>query len=203
MNRISTLTFAIVATSCLAAAAINATGQDAAGEVTTYTIDGGHSTVLFRVRHLGVSPFWGRFNEVSGTYVVDAADPTRSSIELVIPTASIDSNSSGRDTHMKSADFFNVEAYPRMTFKSTKIEQSGETTFKVTGDLTLLEVTKSISGTVEYIGEAQTRMGYRSGFEATFEFKRSDFGMTKYIDGGMLGDAVRIVAGIEGIRAAE
>jgi polyisoprenoid-binding protein YceI len=122
---------------------------------------------------------------------------------LTIPTASVDTNSEGRDGHLKNPDFFDVEKHPEMTFKSTAIEALDETTFKVTGDLTLLGVTKSVSGTVEWYGEAQTRMGYRSGFEATFEFNRSDFGMMKYVAEGALGDTIRVVAGIEGIKAAE
>ncbi|MHC4908353.1 MAG: YceI family protein [Planctomycetota bacterium] len=202
MNRFGTIAFALVASLTMAAVAIQATDQDAPA-VTDYTIDGGHSTVLFRVKHLGVSPFWGRFNKVSGSYTVDQGDPNGSSVELTIPTASVDTNSEGRDGHLKNPDFFDVEKHPEMTFKSTAIEALDETTFKVTGDLTLLGVTKSVSGTVEWYGEAQTRMGYRSGFEATFEFNRSDFGMMKYVAEGALGDTIRVVAGIEGIKAAE
>lgn len=170
----------------------------AAGE--TFTTDAVHSNVLFRIGHMGVAVFWGRFNQVSGTFTYDAASPGASTFNFTVRTESVDTGNQQRDRHLQSADFFNAREYPEITFKSTKVTPSAAGKLEVTGDLTLHGVTKSITAQIEMIGAGETAQGYKSGFEATFTIKRSDFGMTKYLENNGLGDEVRIIVAIEGKR---
>lgn len=169
----------------------------AAGPV-TYAIDAGHSCVLFRIQHLGVSYFHGRFNEIEGSLTVDAENPSRSSVVLEIPTASVDTNSEKRDEHLRSADFFDSEEHPAILFESKSVEKSGDT-WRVTGDLTLHGVTKEVEVDLEHVGTATTRMGPRTGFEGTFTIDRTDFGVGSYPP-DVLGNEVRITISVEGIQ---
>ena len=102
----------------------------------TFKIDPVESSVVFSVMYLGVTNFYGRFNDVTGTVVLDKADPSKSSVDLTIPVESVDTNNEKRDQHLKSPDFFNAKQFPVMTFKSKKVEWSGDT-YNVTGDFTL------------------------------------------------------------------
>ena len=174
-----------------------------AADVKAYTVDPGHSGVVFSVNHLAVSRFWGRFNSVDGRYRFSPDAPGASSIEITIPIESIDTNSTGRDRHLRSDAFFDAEAHTAMTFKSTSIEAAGGTMYRVKGDMTMRGVTKPVIAKLEWIGSGDrgAQFGYRSGFEARFEVKRSDFGMDRYIKEGLLGDEVRIIVFIEGILA--
>ena len=164
----------------------------------TYQVDPGHSSVLFRIQHLGVANFYGRFNEVSGsfTWAENAAD---SQVQIEVSAESVDSNSEGRDRHIKSADFFNAKQHPKMTFASKKVVEVEEGLLRVTGDLTFAGKTKSIDVMVEPIGSGDRgeRFGYRAGLDAAFSFKRSDFGVNSYIDQGMLGDDIKILVSLE------
>lgn len=164
----------------------------------TYKVDPTHSSVFFRIKHVNVSYFLGRFNTVSGTFVLDAERPANSLIEVTIKTDSIDTNSADRDKHMKGPQFFNVEKFPEMTFKSTRITKSGDHTYKVEGEFTLLGKTLPLTIQIEHVGEGRTFMGQRSGFFTTFTIKRSDFGMSAMLSG--LGDEVHLTIGIEGVK---
>ena len=168
---------------------------------TTFAIDSGHSSALFRVRHLDVGAFWGRFNEIKGQVVWDDANPGAGSVEVEIPVGSVDSNDEKRDQHLKSPDFFNVRQFPVMSFKSTKIEKKGER-FHVTGQLMLRGKTKTITAEVSKLGEKDCgkRFGYRAAWEATFTLKRTDFGMSYGVEGGVLSDEVRVTLALEGVR---
>ncbi len=166
-----------------------------------YEVDSVHSSVVFRIEHLGVSSFYGTFNEINGSYTYDTNSPGNSTFEFVVKTDSVDSRSAKRDRHLKSPDFFNVAEYPEITFKSTKVEASGDDTLRVTGDLSLHGVTKSITIDKDLVGRKDTgRMGFKSGFDAVFTVKRSDFGMDTYVAEGALGDEVKLFIGIEGNR---
>lgn len=166
----------------------------------SFSTDPVHSSVVFRVGHLGVAVFWGRFNEVSGTFSHDAASPGASSFSFTVKTASVDTGNQQRDRHLQSADFFNAREYPEITFKSTRVTPAATNKLEVTGDLTLHGVTKPITAQIEILGAGETAQGYKSGFEATFTIKRSDFGMTKYLENNAVGDEVRIIVAIEGKR---
>lgn len=164
-----------------------------------YKVDAAHSTVIFRVKHIGVSYFYGRFNEIKGGFTFDEADPTSLALDVEIKTESIDTNSKKRDDHLKGPDFFHAKQYKTITFKSTKVEQGQDNTFGVTGDLTLHGVTKSITIDVVHVGSGSDSRGrHHAGFDTSFTIKRSDFGMD-YMLGG-LGDDIRIMVGLEGVR---
>jgi polyisoprenoid-binding protein YceI len=166
-----------------------------------YKIDPVHSCVRFRVKHLGVSYMYGRFNDVSGDMTIDSEDAKKSSINVTIKAKSVYTNDEGRDKHLRGPDFFSAKEFPVITFKSTKIKKSGKHALKVTGDLTLHGVTKSITVKLEHVGEGDNpRFGYRSGYETTFTIKRSDYGMGYMAGNGMLGDEVRVEISIEGMR---
>lgn len=165
----------------------------------TYKVDPVHSSVVFSIKHAGVTDFHGSFNEINGTVVFDAADPAKSSVELTVPVESVDSRHPKRDAHLKSPDFFNAAEFPAITFKSTKVEAAGADTFKVTGDFTLLGVTKSITVDFKKGKEGKGMEGEtRGGGETRFTLKRSDYGMTFMPD--VLGDEVSLVISVEGVK---
>jgi polyisoprenoid-binding protein YceI len=164
----------------------------------TFKVDPVHSSVVFGISHLGVTNFYGRFNEISGTVAFDAKDPSKSSVDVTVPVESVDTHNAKRDQHLKSPDFFNVKQFPTMTFKSTKVEGSGNT-FNVTGDFTLHGVTKPLTVVFKKGAEGKGMEGeIRGGGEARFTIKRSDFGMT-FMQGG-LGDEVSVILSIEGVK---
>ncbi|MBI5433649.1 MAG: YceI family protein [Planctomycetes bacterium] len=165
----------------------------------TYEIDGVHSSVLFRIKHLGVSYFYGRFNEVTGSFVYDEAKPETSSIQVEVATASVDTGHDGRDQHLQSPDFFNAAEHPKLTFKSKEVKKSKDGKLSVTGDLTLHGVTKPVTADVEFVGAGDRgQMGNKAGFETTFTIKREDFGMTKMLGETGLGNDVRVTVSLEG-----
>ncbi|MHC4416481.1 MAG: YceI family protein [Planctomycetota bacterium] len=163
-----------------------------------YEVDPAHSTVVFRVNHLGVSNFYGRFNSPSGKVHFDPDDPSACSFEIEIQAKNVDTNNSRRDGHLKSADFFSAKQFPKITFKSTQVTKAGQQTFNVTGDLTLHGVTKSITVELDHVGTRELpRFGLRCGFDTSFRIKRSDFGMDFMAD--LLGDEITLMAGIEAL----
>lgn len=165
----------------------------------TYELDPAHSSALFRIKHLDVSYVYGRFNDFTGTVVFDDADPTKSTIDFKIATASVDTNVEKRDQHIKSPDFFNAAQFPMMTFKSKKVARKSGTTWTVTGDLQIHGVTKEVTVDFERTGEGKDPWGgYRAGAEAVFTVKRSDYGID-FMPGG-LSDEVKLIVSIEGVK---
>lgn len=166
-----------------------------------FEIDAAHSSILFRVTHLGVSAFHGRFNQIKGTIVWADDDLANSSIELEIPVGSVDSNNEGRDKHLKGPDFFNATQFPVMGFKSSAIKREGEG-YAISGTLSLHGVEKQITVQAIKVGEGDRgpRFGYRAGWETVFTLKRSDYGMSWGVDNKALGDEVRITIALEGLR---
>jgi len=170
----------------------------AALEEGTFSIDGTHSSVVFKIVHLGVSPFYGRFNTVSGEFELHE-DMAESSVRVEIDAASVDSNNADRDKHIKSADFFNVEQFPAITFESKKVESKAEDQYAVTGDLEFHGVKKEVKIDLRFVGSGERgRFGYRAGFEGRMVIKRSDFGVKTMLEG--LSDEVEVLLGIEGAR---
>src|ERR1700730_12956061 len=164
----------------------------------TFKLDPVHSFVLFSVQHLGVANTYGRFNDISGTVVFDKDNPSKSSVEVSVPVESLDTNNSIRERSLKSPDFFNAKQFPTITFKSTKVEGSGDT-LKVSGDLTIHGVTKPLTVDFKKGGEGKGLFGeWRGGGERRFTIKRSDFGMN--FQQGAVGDEVTIVLSLEGIK---
>jgi polyisoprenoid-binding protein YceI len=143
-----------------------------------YTIDPVHSRVGFVARHAMVSKVRGLFKEVDGKIHLDAGDESRSSAEVDIQVASIDSQQPQRDEHLKSADFFDVERFPTMRFVSTKAEVLGEDRFRLTGDLTVRDVSRPISIDFELTGAVKDPWGMiRVGFEGSVAVNRRDWGL--------------------------
>jgi polyisoprenoid-binding protein YceI len=144
----------------------------------TYAIDPTHSRIGFVARHAMVTKVRGSFNEFEGTGHFDAEDPSKSSLQLTIQAASIDTRNADRDGHLRSNDFFDMEAYPEITFASTSVEQVDPVTFRVTGDLTIKGTTKPVSVDLEYTGTAQDPFGNtRLGLEGSTVVNRKDFGV--------------------------
>jgi len=164
----------------------------------TFKVDPVHSFVLFSVQHLGIANTYGRFNDISGIVVFDKDNPSKSSVELSVPVESLDTHNSIRDRSVKSPDFFDAKQFPTMTFKSTKIEGSGDT-LKVSGDLTIRGVTKPVTVDFKKGGEGKGVFGeMRGGGETRFTIRRSDFGMN--FQQGAIGDEVTIILSMEGIK---
>lgn len=164
----------------------------------TFAIDDVHSMAMFRVHHLGAGQFWGRFNDVSGTFSFEPGKAEGMQFDVTIKVESVDSGNDALDKHLRSPDFFAAKDFPTMSFKSTSARKTGEGTYDVSGDLTMHGVTKPIVAKVEYCGMADMGKGPKAGFEAQFTVKRSEFGMTYGVDKGAIGDEVRIVVGLEG-----
>lgn len=164
----------------------------------TWHVDPVHSVALFKVQHLGAGYTWGVFTDISGSVTFAEDKPEESSIEMVVKTDSLNTFNAARDKHLKNADFFEVETYPEMSFKSTAWKKIGEDTFEVAGDFSLHGVTKPITLTAVKTGNGKGRNGEALiGFEATFTVKRSEFGMGNMVPN--IGDDVTITVAIEAI----
>jgi len=174
---------------------------------TTWTLDPTHTLVEFATKHLMITTVKGRFTDVSGTIKMNEANPAASSVKAVIKSASIDTRTEQRDTHLKSADFLEVERYPEITFTSTKVEPAGEDRYRVTGDLTIHGVTKST--VLEVTDEGRTKDpwgGERAGFSAATRIDRRDFGLTwnQALESGgvVVGYEIRITIEVEATKVA-
>lgn len=169
----------------------------------TYEIDSAHSGAHFTVRHLMVSNVRGEFGKVTGTVNIDEKDITKSSVEASIDVSTINTREPKRDEHLKSADFFDVEKYPTITFKSKKVAKAGAGKLKVTGDLTMHGVTKEVVLDVEGPAkEAKDPWGnIRSGATATTKLNRKDFGLgwnqALETGGVMVGEEVAVTIDLE------
>jgi polyisoprenoid-binding protein YceI len=144
-----------------------------------YTVDVAHTRIGVRARHAMVTTVRGAFTEFSGTAHLDTRHPVASSVDLRIATASIDTGTPDRDAHLRSPDFLDVETYPEMRFASTEVEQLDDEVYRVTGDLTIKDVTRSVSIDFTLTGSAQDPFGNtRVGFEGALAIKRSDWALT-------------------------
>lgn len=168
-----------------------------------YTFDKAHTQIIFNINHLGFSNSYGKFTDFDGHIMYDEAAPESGSVEVAIKTASIEMNDQAWNDHMKNEDFFNVEKFPEMTFKSTGIEITGDDTAKITGDLTILDVTKSVVLDVKHNKTGKHPFGdkYAAGFSATTQIKRSEFGMGYGLPN--VADDVNIIIEVEAYREEE
>ena len=157
-------------------------------------VDGAHSSMVFRIKHMETAYFYGRFNKISGDVLLEDKN---GSVNIEIDADSIDTNSAPRDGHLKGPDFFSVKEFPKITFKSKTMAKKGDD-FEVAGDLTMHGVTKPLTVVVKPTGTSNDqRMGPKSGFETEFTVKRSDFGMNYGIEKKALGDEVKVTLSIE------
>lgn len=176
--------------------------------MSTYQIDSAHTHAQFKVRHLMISNVKGDFDKVTGTITLDDANPAASSISVTIDINSVSTREPQRDAHLKSADFFDAEKFPTMTFVSTAVVKSGDDSYEVVGNLTIHGVTQTIDLNVESVTpEVKDPFGlFRRGAEAKATILRSDFGL-KYnsvLDTGgvAIGDQVHITIDTEFTRQA-
>lgn len=172
-----------------------------------WNVDSAHSSIDFSIRHMMVSRVKGTFHNFEATVKADTNDLTTANIEVEIDVASIDTRNEDRDNHLRSADFFDVEKYPKMTFKSTNIVKTGDNEYDLTGDVTLHGVTKPVTFSATFEGVGKDPWGNEvAGLSAQGKIKRSDFGLTwnnTLETGGVLvGDDVNISIEIEAQKQA-
>ncbi|MEU8582769.1 YceI family protein [Streptomyces abikoensis] len=172
-----------------------------------YTIDPAHSSIGFTVRHAMVTNVKGSFPQHEGTLRLDGSDPARSTAAIDVRIDSVDTGIKDRDAHLLSDDFFDAEAFPLMTFRSTAAERVGGDRYRLTGDLTIKDVTRPLSIDLEFNGSATDVYGNeRVGFEGSAEILRSDWGLTwnaaLEAGGVMVSDKVKLTFDISAVKTA-
>ena len=189
MKRLGLITLLFASLSVFAADGAKASGAD------KYDIDASHSGVVFAWNHFGFSNPTARFDKIEGSVLLDKADLTKSSISVTLPLESLDTGVAKLDEELKGPDFLDAVKYPTITFKSTKVEKTGENALNITGDLTVHGVTKPVTldakvnriGIFEIPGVIKAQA---AGFDATTVIKRSDFGVTRYVPS--VSDEIRV-----------
>jgi len=185
-----------------------ALGASWAGAAEVYDIDPAHSTVGFKIKHLGITMVPGKFARFKGTVTLDKRQSAAARVEAVIEAASIDTGSADRDQHLKSPDFFDVEKYPELKFVSTKISPMKDDRFVMAGDFTMHGVTRRVKLDAVFGGEVKDPWGgQRAACSATGTLDRKDFGLAwnKLLEtGGLLvGEKVQIAIAVEGVLRVE
>jgi polyisoprenoid-binding protein YceI len=173
----------------------------------TYVIDKNHSEASFQVRHM-LTKVRGKFDDFAGTILVDEAKPEASSVEFTIKTASIDTGVEPRDKHLRSADFFDAEKNPEITFKSSAVTTTSKDHYDVAGTLTMHGVSKQVVLPVTFLGTVKSPFGdQRAGFESGITLNRKDFGLmwNKTLEAGgvLVGDDVEVAINIEAAKQKE
>jgi polyisoprenoid-binding protein YceI len=168
----------------------------AAAATETWVVDRAHSEVSFQIRHM-MAKVRGSFNDFTGTIVADAAKPEAAQVEFTIKSASIDTGIENRDKHLRSGDFFDVEKFPEISFKSTKVVTRGKDKYDVTGNLTMHGVTKEVTLPLAFLGVMKDPRGNeKAGFESSTTLNRKDFGIVynTALDAGgfVLGDETKV-----------
>jgi polyisoprenoid-binding protein YceI len=181
----------------LLAAIVLMVGAPAAAQSTQWQLDPAHSSAQFAVRHMGISTVRGTFTKLSGTARYDPADSKNNSVEVTIEAASVDSRVEMRDNDLRSDHFFDVQKYPTIVFRSTKVESAGTDKLNITGDLTIRGITKPVTldvdGPSKPVKYGQGR--FHMGVSATATANRTDFGMTGYQ--GIVGNEVTLTIDVE------
>ena len=172
-----------------------------------WNIDAAHSGINFSIRHMVVSRVRGRFAQYTGAVHIDDDDLTRSVVEATIDASSIDTGTPQRDAHLRSADFFDVEKFPELRFRSRRIEKIDDERYRVVGDLTIRDVTREVALDVEYGGRAKDPWGNeRIGFVARTSIDRKDFGLkwNQVLEAGgvLVSDRVDIELEVQAVKAA-
>lgn len=172
-------------------------------QVQSWKIDPNHTAPQFSVRHMGISTVRGAFTKVSGAAEYDPANPSKSSVEITIDAASVDTRVEMRDKDLRSPNFFDVEKYPTITFKSTALQAEGEGKLRITGDLTIHGVTKPVVLDVDGPSKPMTdpRGNEHMGASATTKIKRTDFGVGS--SSPMIGEDITITIDVEMVRPVD
>ncbi|MGE3241361.1 MAG: YceI family protein [Pirellulales bacterium] len=172
----------------------------------TYDLDQSHFSIVFSVSHMNMSYTYGMFRVANAQIVLDKENPANSRFNLTIKADSIDTNDVKRDGHLKGPDFFDVASYPEITFTSTTVvpdTRAGQQgiNFQVTGNLTMHGVTNQITLPIRLLGEGPgLDQKQHAGFLTQTELKRSEFGMSKFVENNMVGDAIGVTVSFEGIK---
>ena len=173
----------------------------------TYKIDAAHSDIMFKVKHLMISTATGLFKKFDATLDINEEDFSQAKVTFEADVDSVDTKNEQRDAHLKSDDFFNAEQFPKMTFKSTKIEKAGDNEYKLTGDLTIRDITKPVELKVEYNGSTKDPWGQeRMGFEVSGKINRKEYGLkwsaVTEAGGLVVSDDVRLAMNVEMVKQA-
>lgn len=173
---------------------------------TTWKLDPSHTLVEFSAKHLMITTVKGRITDVEGTIVMDEKNPRNSSVEATLKAVSIDTRTEQRDQHLRSADFLNAELFPEIKFRSTRIEGDKDS-FKLTGDLTIRDVTRPITLDISFEGQQTDPWGgERIGFSGSGKIDRRDFGLTwnqaLETGGVVVGNDVKINLEVEAVKVA-
>jgi len=170
-------------------------------QVEVYEFDKAHTQILFYADHLGFSRSQGEFHEYEGQFIFDRTKPENSKVDVVIKTSSIDMDLDRWDEHMKNKDFFDVENFPEMSFKSTAVEVTGENSANITGDLTILDITKPVvlQTTHNKSGVHPFNNKFIAGFSARTTIDRSEWGMKYGLP--MMSPEVEIIIEVEGVKS--
>lgn len=171
----------------------------------TWDFDPAHTSVEFKVKHMMITTVKGRFTSVHGRIIGDVEDPTQAEVDVVIDAATVDTRNDQRDAHLRSADFLDVENFPQITFKSTRVERVSDDRVKVTGDLTIRGVTREVTLDVEISGVGKTPFGTEvGGLTATTSINRKDFGLNWNValeaGGWLVGDEIKVEIDIEAVK---
>jgi len=173
----------------------------------TYKIDVDHSDIMFKVKHLMISTASGIFKKFDATLEIDENDLTKATVTFEADVDSVDTKNEQRDAHLKSDDFFNAEQFPKLTFKSTSIQKTGDDEYKLTGDLTIRDITKPVELKVEYNGSTKDPWGQeRMGFEVSGKINRKEYGLkwsaVTEAGGLVVSDDVRLALNVEMVKQA-
>jgi polyisoprenoid-binding protein YceI len=173
----------------------------------TWQIDTTHSSIGFTVRHMVVAKVHGTFGKFSGSLTLNTEALTTASTEVEIDTASIDTGVEGRDNHLRSADFLDVERFPQLRFRSQRVEQVGKDRYRLVGQLTIRDVTREVVLETEFLGQMKDPFGnQRLAFSAQTRIDRKDFGLTwnKALETGgvLVGESVDILLDVQAVQAA-
>ncbi len=176
------------------------------GKADKWNIDVAHSTLTFEVSHLVISKAKGRFTDFTGSIDFDGKDISKGKVEIIAQIASVDTDNEDRDEHLRSAEFFDAEKYPTMSFKSTKVSDVKDGKFKLTGDLTIKNVTRSVTFDCEFRGVVNDPWGNtRAGFSAATTIDRQNFNVSwsSILEGGglALGNDVKLILEFEATKA--
>lgn len=174
----------------------------------TWKLDPTHSSANFSVKHMMVTTVRGHFNDIDGTIEFDEANPAASRVNVDINVASIDTGVADRDNHLRSADFFDAAKFPKMTFRSTKIEVTGKNEGRITGDLTIRGVTRPVVINVEYLGSFKDPWGNdKMAFSGETKINREDFGLTWNValetGGWLVGKDIKISLEAQAVKVVE
>lgn len=176
-------------------------GFNASAAVDKYAIDPGHASVVFKAKHLGFSYVYGMFGDVSGVLNIDEKDPSKSSLEVNIKTASLTSLNKKRDEHLMNADFFDAKQYPMITFKSESVKKKGKDKYEITGTLSMHGKSNKENITLTRMGTGNDPWGkVRTGGEAIFKIKRSAYGMNYMLGEDKVADGIELMVSLEGIK---